>query len=186
MLALVRQQQTASPAAMAWLEGAFEAHHEGVFRAAYRVAGRIEDAEDVVQTVFLRLARSSEPVAQEVGNLGTYLRRAAVNAALDIVRARTRRPLVALDELDPPAETGHGATPESLSDRSQLRGRLRAALAGLHPRAAQMFVLRYFEGYSSPEIAAFFATSDSVVRVTLHRARAELRKDLGLFWGERA
>src|SRR3954451_7209443 len=39
------------------IERAFRAHHDRVFRAAYRVTGNISDAEDVLQTVFLRLLR---------------------------------------------------------------------------------------------------------------------------------
>jgi DNA-directed RNA polymerase specialized sigma24 family protein len=39
------------------LERAFRAHHPLVFRTAYRITGNVADAEDVLQTVFLRLAR---------------------------------------------------------------------------------------------------------------------------------
>ena len=42
-----------------------------------------------------------------------------------------------------------------------------------------MFALRYFEGYDNGEIARLMGTSALVVGVTLHRARAKLRKEIG-------
>src|ERR1017187_9215159 len=61
----------------------FREHHSTVFRAAYRVTGNASDAEDVLQTVFMRLLRRP-PEAEAVGNMEGYLRRAAVNATLDL------------------------------------------------------------------------------------------------------
>ena len=58
-----------------------------VFRAAYRVTGNAGDAEDVMQTVFLRMMKRDQ-AAEPVGNMTSFLHRAAVNAALDLVRSR--------------------------------------------------------------------------------------------------
>ncbi len=65
----------------------YERHYETVFRAALRVTGNPADAEDVLQTVFLRvLARGGDV---EVAPLpAAYFRRAAVNAAVDLLRRR--------------------------------------------------------------------------------------------------
>ena len=49
----------------------------------------------------------------------------------------------------------------------------------LHPTAAEMFVLRYFEGYDNAEVAKMMDTSEGTVAVTLHRTRARLQKELG-------
>ena len=69
------------------LEAIFRDHHQRVLRAAHRVTGNPQDAEDVVQTVFMRLARreGGSPLSDSPGN---YLHRAAINAALDVVRSR--------------------------------------------------------------------------------------------------
>src|SRR5260370_822871 len=45
------------------LEGLFQSHHDRVFRTAYRVTGSAADAEDVLQSVFLRVARGQESAA---------------------------------------------------------------------------------------------------------------------------
>src|SRR5512144_113470 len=85
------------------LEAAFEAHHAAVFRAAYRVTGNATDAEDVLQTVFLRLLRRPTE-AEAVESMGGYLRRAAVNAALDLMRSR-QNAAVPLENLPPAADS---------------------------------------------------------------------------------
>ena len=65
---------------LAELERLFQAHHGAVMRAAYRITGNATDAEDVLQTVFMRLlSRRVDSAAME--NVPAYLHRAALNAA---------------------------------------------------------------------------------------------------------
>src|SRR4051812_4158311 len=79
------------------LEALFREHHGAVYRAAYRITGNAMDAEDVLQTVFTRLLRREEqPDLSE--SAGSYLHRAAVNAALDLMRRRKRSRRGGLDE----------------------------------------------------------------------------------------
>jgi RNA polymerase sigma-70 factor, ECF subfamily len=154
------------------LEQIFLEHKDLVFRAAYRVTGNSSDAEDVLQTVFLRLVRLEQ--FPEITNLPGYLHRSAVNASLDLLRGRKDAQTLSLDEDPNQAEavsTDHG--PHS----AELRDWLRHALARLNPRWAEMFVLRFIEDYSNREIAALMKTSPAVVAVVLHRTRALLKKD---------
>src|SRR5438034_11840197 len=72
------------------IEKAFLEHHELVYRAAFRITGNASDAEDALQTLFLRLVRR-EWLPDPQGGWAGYLHRAAVNTALDIVRTRSRR-----------------------------------------------------------------------------------------------
>jgi RNA polymerase sigma-70 factor, ECF subfamily len=62
-----------------------------------------------------------------------------------------------------------------------LRELILGAVSRLGPTAAQMFALRYFEGFDNGEIARVMNTSALVVGVTLHRARARLRKEIGSY-----
>lgn len=161
------------------LEQIFLQHKDLVFRAAYRVTGNASDAEDVLQTVFLRLVRLEK--FPEIANLPGYLHRSAVNASLDLLRGK--KEASSLDENpDQPeiALTDHG--PHS----AELRDWLRQALARINPRWAEMFVLRFIEDYSNREIAVLMKTSPAVVAVVLHRTRALLKKDFkGLTRGTR-
>ncbi len=171
-----------SAAASANLESLFERHHDRVFRAAYRVTGSAADAEDALQTVFLRLARSSEPCVMPE-NPESYFARAAVNASLDLLRARKRSRLVAIDDLESDSASLDlvSPNPASTHEDRELRNFIREAVSKLAPAAGQMFALRYFEGYDNGEIARMMKTSALVVGVTLHRARTRLRKEIGSY-----
>src|SRR5712692_6077942 len=82
--------------ALAELEEVFRAHQACVLKAAYRVTGSMTDAEDVSQSVFLRLARGTVDPAR-ISNLQSYLHRSAVNAALDLIRSRGHREVVPVE-----------------------------------------------------------------------------------------
>ena len=165
----------ADGARAASLEALFRDHHAAVFRAAFRVTGNAGEAEDALQTVFLNLLRRGGAAEQLAEAPRRYLARAGINAALDALRAR--RGDASLETVAEPA--GDPAALDADVWRGQVRARLRAALAKLSPRAAEMVALHYFEGYRNVEIAAIFSTSASAVGVTLHRARQRLKAELG-------
>jgi RNA polymerase sigma-70 factor (ECF subfamily) len=154
------------------LQEIFLRHKDLVLRAAYRITGNTGDAEDVLQTVFLRLA--GQGALPEVGNMPAYLHRSAVNASLDILRGKKNARMLSLDEDPNCAEAVTVGTAES---STEIREWLRQALARLSPRWAEMFVLRFIEDYSNREIAEMMQTSSAVVAVVLHRTRAQLKKD---------
>jgi len=186
---------------MSGLESLFQQHHDRVFRTACRVTGSAADAEDVLQTVFLRLARSGEHAAENIHHLDmentektegqrlqwsenpeAYLSRAAINASLDLLRKRKRARAVAMDDVEYKLATTTSVArrnPEAHHEDRELRKLIREAVARLGERAGAMFALRYFEGHDNSEIARIMGTSALVVGVTLHRARARLRKEIG-------
>jgi RNA polymerase sigma-70 factor, ECF subfamily len=168
-----------APGELPALETIFLEHRTRVYRAAYRITGHAEDAEDVLQTVFLRLARRPP---REVDNLPSYLYRSAVNAALDVLRDRKEKPGSPLEE------AGGGAAavaPERSAEAAELRERLRRALARLTPQAAEAFSLRYFEGLENQEIARLLGVSRVAVAVMLHRTRRRLQGELRAMTGGR-
>ena len=171
-----------TPIAIDELEAIYKKHHGLVFRAAYRVTGDAADAEDVLQTVFLRLARR-EAGAVEVRGVESYLYRAAVNAALDLARSRSRKSSVALEEAGTLPSTEAALAPDRSFAAGEIRSWLRDAISRLSPRAAEIVVLRFFEGKQNAEIARILDTSPSTVAVTLHRTRerlqSEFRAELG-------
>jgi RNA polymerase sigma-70 factor, ECF subfamily len=166
------------PSPQSALETLYREQSASVFRAAYRVTGRVADAEDVLQTVFMRLARRDEAI--DLGSdAGPYLRRAAVNAALDLLRSRKRARSVAIDDVDPSALVSGDANLEESRREAQVREIVRRALGQLSGRSAEAFALKYFEGYDNAEIAESLDTTPMVVAVILHRARARVRKIAG-------
>ncbi len=169
--ALIEETSTAVPSE---LESAFQEYHGLVFRTAYRITGNAADAEDVLQVVFLRLLRrKAEAEAEAMDHPESYLRRAAINAGLDVIRSRHASRTVEL-----PDDLSRNDTPE-------LRRALSAALAQLKPRAAEIFTLRFLEGFTNPEIAKMLGMSQVLVAVTVHRTRQKLQKQLSSYLGGR-
>ncbi len=181
--AATRPTDSASgPASQGALDEIFQQHHTRVVRAAYRVTGNAADAEDVLQTVFLRLARRERPPGPPEA-LGPYLHRAAVNAGLDLLRSRQRAKAVPLlddgwDGEDP------SPGPEQQHAGRELKDRLRQAIAELSPRAAEIFTLRYLEGYGNKEIAQLLGSTQTAIGVHLHRSRGLLQESLASFVGD--
>jgi len=154
------------------LSDLFAMHHRRVLMAAYRITGSMADAEDVAQSVFLRLTAGDEPA---MTNAGSYLYRAAINGALDLLRRKQTEPL---DSASAVPSQERGSRPEAEAAAGQLVTWLRSALGELSPRAAEMFTLRYVEELDNREIAALMNTSQAVVAVTLHQVRSKLKKRL--------
>ncbi|HEX7997233.1 MAG TPA: sigma-70 family RNA polymerase sigma factor [Pyrinomonadaceae bacterium] len=165
------------------LESLFREHYDQIYRTAYRVTGSNADAEDVLQTVFLRLARR-EGGLDLSPSPGAYLHRAAINASLDLVRSRANARPVALEDVEAELRTNASLSPAAQHEDSELRRLIQQAVSRLGTTASEMFVLRYFEGYGNREIAEMLNTSQMVVGVVLHRARTRLRKEIGEFLEE--
>jgi RNA polymerase sigma-70 factor (ECF subfamily) len=174
-----------STAAAPELEQIFREHHRQVLRTAYRVTGNATDAEDVLQTVFMRLSRreGGSPLSDSPGN---YLHRAAVNAALDIVRSRTAARTSPFESHEPMLTTDRVEGPEGRQEAGELKEQIKKALAKASPKSAEIFILRYFEGYGNHEIAKMLGTSRSTVNVILHRTRQRIKDDIQEYLGGRS
>jgi RNA polymerase sigma factor (sigma-70 family) len=153
----------------------FREHHRRVLTAAYRITGSAADAEDVTQAVFLRLATGS---GLPITNAGSYLYRAAINGALDLLRRRKSAATEPLEDAVGMASAGPASSPETVASNKELGDWLRLAIGELPPRAAEMFTLRYVEELGNREIATLMGTSQAVVAVTVHHARSKLKKRL--------
>jgi RNA polymerase sigma-70 factor (ECF subfamily) len=150
------------------LEAVFREHARLVYRTAFGVTGSHEDAEDVLQTIFLSLIRQEFPPDLK-NNPQAYLYRAAVNASLNIVRRKRREVLVEDSE---PFEV---PVPAETYEDVELH-RLYEGIAQLKPDAAEILILRYMHGKSIAEIAKMLGRSQGAITLILFRARARLKK----------
>ena len=151
------------------IESAYREYAQLIYKTAYGVTGRREDAEDILQAIFLRLLRRQ--VHTDFGkNPKAYLYKAAVNMSLDTLRSRRRHPTtentVCLEIVDSSAV---------LPDTT-LHQRLYEAIAALKPAVAEMLILRYVHDYSDAEIARMLGVSRGSIAVKLFRSRARLKK----------
>jgi len=164
------------------LEALFRAHHSLVFRAAYRVTGNLSDSEDILQTVFLRLLRR-EAGAPALESAESYLRRAAVNAALDLMRSRHVAASVPIDDISAGLSANSALSPDRQVSSAESMEWLRRAIARLSPRAAEILALRFFEDMDNAEIARLLDTTPGTVAVTLHRTRDRLLEEFRSYVG---
>jgi RNA polymerase sigma-70 factor, ECF subfamily len=154
-----------SPPSIAFQE-LYQRHSAMVYRTALRITGKQADAEDVMQTVFMRILNLSSPLdLKDISE--SYMRRAATNASIDILRQRTSR-------AESPLEGG----PDHPAPASNfiLKEIVRRAMARLKPDDAELFVLRSLEGLSYDELAEQFGIERGTVASRLHRIRETLLK----------
>lgn len=158
-----------------------ERHQRQLLAIAYRILGNWQDAEDLAQEAllkaYLRLGDLANPSA-----LGPWLRRLTVNACLDALARRQRRPntvsLTAPDDQEAPAPERalSVASAEDDAVRAEEWHDLRRTLSGLEPGAREALVLREIYGYSYAEIAEKLDLGLSAVKMRVHRARHAVQR----------
>ena len=123
-----------------------------VYRVACHALKNRSDAQDVMQTVLLRLFESGKEFESEE-HLKHWLLRVTVNESRKVLRSLWRRSCVPLEEWR------DGPAPED-------------------PEKAELFYLYYYEGCTVSEVAAALRANPSTVQTWLLRARERLRKEL--------
>jgi RNA polymerase sigma-70 factor, ECF subfamily len=147
-----------------------DGHARLVYGVAYRIVGRIHDAEDVAQETFREAFELA--AGGRVTDWRGCLCRIATFRAIDLVRRR--RNFGRLDDQQPSAAVEPGAELEA----HELGVRLQAAVIELPRQAAAVFALTYFENLSRDEIAAALEMTPGAVSVALFKARKQLQQIL--------
>jgi RNA polymerase sigma-70 factor, ECF subfamily len=165
-----------------------------IYRVARGITRTESDAEEVVQDVFLTLARKIDRFDGRAA-LGTWIYRVTTNAALIKRRGKRAQLEVSLDEYLPTfGEDGHrdGERSYLLADWSQspetdllddeARAVLRSGIDQLPEPYRAVLILRDVEELSNDEVAAILGESMASVKSRLHRARMALRERLTHHW----
>ena len=164
-------------------------HQDHLFALVARLVPDRDQAADVVQEAFFSAYRHLDGFRG--GSVRSWLGRIAINAAMDIQRARRRRPVQPYPELEdqswqPPA--GPEADPERSAIEAERRRVLAAAMAGITDDQRAAIILFDVEGYDYIEIAQLTGVSLGTVKSRIHRGRLALRTllgpSIGLFRGE--
>jgi RNA polymerase sigma factor (sigma-70 family) len=157
-------------------EELFREHCQLVYRTAYGITGNRQDAEDVLQSIFLKLLQRDFS-AEIRRNPSAYLHRAAVNLSLNVLRARKRQKVTPGVELHEVAQRSTDESAAAADD--EIHQRLLDAIGSLKPRAVEILLLHYKHNYSDAEIAKLLGKSRGTIAVTLYRIRARLKSLLG-------
>lgn len=142
------------------------AYGDTVFRVALHALGNRHDAEDVSQTVLLKLYQSDTLFLSD-DHAKHWLIRVTVNECRKLLRSPWRKRALPLEDYD-------GPTPEA-DDRSDVL----SAVMALEPKYRVCVYLYYYEQYPIREIALTLGTKESTIQTRLQRAREKLRQTLG-------
>ena len=160
-------------------EDLFQEHWNRVCRVIYRLVGDWDEAEDLAIDTFWRWYKHP-PARQD--NPGGWLYRVATNLGLNALRARKRRQhyemQAGIQELASSTEDAASAAAQSLEKQ-----RVRAALASMKARSAQLLILRH-SGQSYADIAAAIGVAPGSVGTLLARAEREFEKAFSKLEGD--
>ena len=156
------------------MAAAHAAYHDRMLARARRIVVDPDLAEDVVQEAFLRAWRACSSFDPEGGPLVNWLLVIAANTAVDMVKARVRRPPVASG----PAQENVPAAGLGDIDRVVLRAQLRQALSslGVHHRTA--VVETVLRDRPHADVAAELGVTPGTLRTRVHYALRRLRSVL--------
>ena len=137
-----------------------------VYRVAYHALNNPADAEDVAQTVLLRLYEHKKEFESEE-HMKHWILRVAVNESRRVLRSFWRRTAVPMEEWR-----------ETAAPEDPARAEVLEAVMALEPKYRLAVYLYYYEGLSVAEAAAAMKANVSTVQTWLLRARTRLRKEL--------
>ncbi len=161
-------------------EAVYERHSGAAFSLAYRMVGRGNVAEDVVQEAFLSIWRSGARYERARGSVRTWVLGIVHHRAIDQLRRSSvhdkRR---ASDEgIEERLETGE-RTDVEVARRDEAQ-QIRTAMESLPPEQSHVIELAYFGGFTHTEIAAMLETPVGTVKGRMRLGLEKLRNSLRL------
>jgi RNA polymerase sigma-70 factor (ECF subfamily) len=152
-----------------------ERHTRGVYRLAYRMTGKPEDAEDVVQETFIRAYRQLGRF-EERSNFATWLYRIGFNCAIDYMRARPHRESheepETLERMS--CQSGEPGI-DDLVYASEIGERVQTALNALSEQERAAFLMRHYHGHSIDEICDALNLKTNAAKHSIFRAVKKMR-----------
>ncbi len=147
------------------------ARYQGpLYNAAYRVLGNVEDARDITQGVFLKIAERLDEYDPKF-KFFSWIYRIAINDSLNLLRRNGRDEPLDEDALPGPDNT----SPEWKASEAELSRHVQVALMGMKAEDRVVITLRHFSGCSYLEIAQVLDLDEKMVKSRLFEARQRLR-----------
>ena len=172
-LDLVRRCKQGDPRAF---EELYRAHSARLYSLLLRMVGAAEDAEDLLQDVFLQAHRKLDSFRGE-SSLGTWLYRLAVNQCLDYLRGRQSK-MTRITESFEDEAVQEPTSPAPAIPAAISRVDLERAIARLPEGCRLAFVLHDVEGFAHHEVAGLLGISEGTSKSQVHKARLKLRSML--------
>ena len=141
-----------------------------LYRFAYSYLKHTEESEDVVQEVFMKVWRKRDSM-NKINNIDAWCMTLTRNMAID----RTRSGKFQLMELKN-TDQSDNITPLSQVESRDMFDRIHDIINSLSDKQKQVILLRDIEGYSYKEISEMTGMDQNLVKVSLFRARDNVRK----------
>jgi len=145
-----------------------------LFRYAFSFLGDRTDSEDVIQEVFMRLWQKRSDFAR-INNIEAWSMTMTRNLTLDKIKTR-KLEFKDLNNVENTYETTAG--PDQLVEQSEIMAGIRRLIDSLSEKQKQVILLRDIEGYTYQEIGEIIGIDQNLVKVTLFRARENIRKKI--------
>jgi RNA polymerase sigma-70 factor, ECF subfamily len=171
----------------AW-EALLKAYSRKIYNLCYRFTGRVEEAEDVTQEVFIKVFQTLKSYHAAQGSFGTWLNRVARNHLVDHYRrARKDRVTSSLEDELPEAEQQPSPhmEPTGQVESRERREVLQQALDKLSPDLREAVILRDLHDLDYEEIAQVLSVPQGTVKSRINRGRLELGRVLKRMEGMR-
>lgn len=159
--------ETADKMDAAYMQALYKRYVEMVYRICLLMTGRVADAEDMTQSVFVKLMERRKGFT-DAEHEKAWLIVVAKNACTDLHRRWWRKSTDALLDRDKPSPDG-----------AQTSLEVRAAVMGLPAKLRLLVYLRYYEGYKVREVARMLRMNENTIKARLAKARAQLKLELG-------
>lgn len=182
---LVKKLQARDPRAF---ETLIKQHQNLVFNLLYRMLGNREEAEDILQEVFISVFKQIDSFRGE-SNLATWIYKIATNHCINRKKYLSRRrhydkrSLGDLADRDQPTDGGGMASslprPDEMAEGFQMEQLVQEAISSLEEEYRLVLVLRDIQNLSYEEIEQIIGVPSGTVKSRLHRARMALKDKLG-------
>ena len=136
-------------------EKIFQQYKDRVFKTAYLIAGNVQEAEDILQEVFIKVHEAAGTFDPQKGSMGTWLHRITVNQCISQKRKK-RAVSYSSEEMeergfelaDPSDEM-----PEDMALKGEEVANMWQAVKSIDAKHRAVLALRYFDGLRPAEIA---------------------------------
>ncbi len=154
----------------------YELYVDRIYSYIFHRVGNVHDAEDLTSRTFYRALSHLEEYEDKGAPFSAWLYRIAHNLVANWHRDRSRRPVVALDDL-----VVHGLIEEHPDVLAESRDNARLLLEAIHKLDAarqELLVLKFSEGLSNAEIGSIMNRSEGAIKSLYHRTLLAMRKEL--------
>lgn len=157
-------------------ERLYLAYRQAMYYAANSVLRDSQLAEDAVQQAFMRVMDNMEKISDvSCPQTKSFMVIIVRNIAINMYNERRRKAVVSFDELseNAPGAVAGAATRDDISEHEDISA-LVETLSKLPESYRDVLLLKFDNGYSTPEIASLLSISEENVKKRIQRARAKL------------